>query len=79
MTFANLRLDEKTIKVNANNQRIDSGHKKLGAIVGDNVKFGVNVTIMPGKKIWPGLMIPPCSVIKNDVTEQPDLKDWKGE
>ncbi|MBS3053046.1 MAG: NTP transferase domain-containing protein [Candidatus Aenigmarchaeota archaeon] len=79
VTFANLRLDEKTIKVNANNQRIDSGHKKLGAIVGDNVKFGVNVTIMPGKKIWPGLMIPPCSVIKNDVTEQPDLKDWKGE
>ncbi len=79
VTFANLRLDEKTIKVNVNNHHIDSGHKKLGAMVGDNVKFGVNVTIMPGKKIWPGLMIPPCSVIKNDVTEQPDLKDWKGE
>ncbi|MBI2232326.1 MAG: NTP transferase domain-containing protein [Candidatus Aenigmarchaeota archaeon] len=79
VTFANLRLDEKTIKVNVNNQRIDSGHRKLGAVVGDNVKFGVNVTVMPGKKIWPGLMIPPCSAIKNDVTEQPDLKDWKGE
>ncbi len=78
-TFADLRLDEKTIKVNVNNQRMDSGHRKLGAIVGDKVKFGVNVTVMPGKKIWPGLMIPPCSVIKNDVTEQPDLKDWKGE
>lgn len=79
VTFANLRLDEKTIKVNVNNHHTDSGHKKLGAIVGDNVKFGVNVTVMPGKKIWPGIMVPPCSVIKNDITEQPDLKDWKSE
>ncbi len=78
-TFANLRLDEKNIKVNVNNERIDSGHNKLGAIVGDSVKFGVNVTVMPGKKIWPSLMIPPCSIIKNDVTVQPDLKEWKNE
>jgi bifunctional UDP-N-acetylglucosamine pyrophosphorylase/glucosamine-1-phosphate N-acetyltransferase len=78
-TFANLRLDEKTIKVNVNNEHIDSGHKKLGAIVGDNVKFGVNVTVMPGKKIWPNILVPPCAIIKNDVTVQPDLKEWRSE
>lgn len=78
-TFANLRLDDKTIKVNVNNERVDSGHRKLGAIVGDSVKFAVNVTVMPGKKIWPSLLIPPCSVVKSDVTVQPDLKEWKNE
>jgi bifunctional UDP-N-acetylglucosamine pyrophosphorylase/glucosamine-1-phosphate N-acetyltransferase len=76
-TFANLRLDEKTVRVNVSNERMDSGHKKLGAIVGDKVRFGVNVTVMPGKKIWPGLLIPPCSVIKKDVTHQPDLGEWR--
>ena len=72
--FANLRLDENNIKMMIKDEKIDSGKRKLGCIVGDNVKFGVNVTVMPGKKIWPNLLIPPCITIKDDLKEQPVLK-----
>lgn len=72
--FANLRLDEGNVKMKINGVSVDSGLKKLGGIVGDNVKLGVNVTIMPGKKIWPNLLIPPRMTITDDVMEQPPLK-----
>ncbi|MEM7819688.1 MAG: sugar phosphate nucleotidyltransferase [Candidatus Aenigmatarchaeota archaeon] len=75
--FANLRLDEKNVKVNINGVYIDSGKRKLGGIVGDNVKFGVNVTVMPGKRIWPNLLIPPCITIMDDIKEQIALKNYK--
>lgn len=72
--FANLRLDEKTVGMNIKGEKIDSGRKKLGAIVGDNVKLGVNVTIMPGKKIWPNIMVPACYKVEDDITKQIPLK-----
>jgi len=75
--FGNLRLDEKPIGMKVNGQMMNSGKRKLGSIVGDNVKFGVNCTIMPGKKIWPNIHIPPCTIIKNDIEKQPDLGAWK--
>src|SRR3989338_42979 len=72
--FANLRLDDKPIKMNIKGDRIDSGLRKIGGIVGHNVKFGVNITVMPGKKIWNDLMIPACILIDNDIEKQPRLK-----
>ena len=48
---ANLRNDEQSIKVIVKGEKIDTGLKKLGAFVGDNVKIGVNCTINPGRKI----------------------------
>jgi bifunctional UDP-N-acetylglucosamine pyrophosphorylase/glucosamine-1-phosphate N-acetyltransferase len=75
--FANLRLDDKTVKMQIKGKVIDSGRRKLGALVGDGVRFGVNCTVMPGRRIWPSLKIPPCTIIKNDVTKQPSLKSWK--
>ncbi len=75
--FANLRLDEKTIGMKINGTYIDSGHKKLGGIVGDNVKFGVNVTVMPGKKIWPNIIVPPGMTVEDDIEKQPALKKGK--
>lgn len=46
---ANLRFDEKDIG--------ESGRNKLGAILGDNIRIGVNASIMPGIKIGSGSMI----------------------
>lgn len=65
--FANLRLDEKSVKVEINGARVDSGRRKLGGIVGDGVKFGTRVTVMPGKRIWPGLLIPACHMVEEDI------------
>ena len=75
--FANLRLDGKTVKMQIKGKVIDTGRRKLGALVGDGVHFGVHCTVMPGRRIWPGILIPPCTIIKNDVTKQHSLKSWK--
>ncbi|MBI2583944.1 MAG: NTP transferase domain-containing protein [Candidatus Aenigmarchaeota archaeon] len=75
--FANLRLDQKNIGMKINGKYVDSGRKKLGAIVADGVQFGVNCTVMPGKRIWPNLLIPPCTIIAKDIEKQPSLKVWK--
>lgn len=72
--FANLRLDEKTVAMTIRGERVDSGRKKLGAVVGDHVKLGVNVTIMPGKKIYPNILVPACYKVEEDITEQMPLK-----
>jgi bifunctional UDP-N-acetylglucosamine pyrophosphorylase/glucosamine-1-phosphate N-acetyltransferase len=50
---ANLRLDEKPIYVTVKGQRVNSGRRKLGALIGDNVRTGIGVTIMPGITIGP--------------------------
>ncbi len=75
--FANLRLDDKTIGMNIKGKKVDSRRRKLGALLGDNVKLGVNVTIMPGKKIYPDIMVPACFKVDDDITEQIALKNAK--
>ena len=42
----------KTLKPQSRiNKKIDSGRRKLGAIVGDSVKTGINSSLSPGVKI----------------------------
>ncbi len=51
----NLRLDEKEIPVSVGSgesaTKVNSGTNKLGSIVGENVRVGINVSLMPGVKI----------------------------
>ena len=49
--IANLRFDNATIKTKIKNQKIDSGRRKLGAIIGDSVKTGINSSFSPGVKV----------------------------
>ena len=49
--IANLRFDNATIKTKIKNQKIDSGRRKLGAIIGDSVKTGINASFSPGVKV----------------------------
>lgn len=65
--IANLRFDEKTVKMMVKDELMDSGRRKLGAIVGAYVKTGINVSIMPGVKIGPYSWIAPSSLVTRDV------------
>ena len=49
--IANLRFDNKTVKTTIKNKKTDTGRRKLGAIVGDSVKTGINSSLSPGVKI----------------------------
>jgi bifunctional UDP-N-acetylglucosamine pyrophosphorylase/glucosamine-1-phosphate N-acetyltransferase len=48
---ANFRLDESTIGLRINNDKIDTGRDKLGAIIGKGCRIGINASIMPGIRV----------------------------
>ncbi len=64
---ANLRFDKRPVKVKVKDALIDSGRKKLGAIIGDNVEVGIGVKIMPGIKVGPKSLIGPNVVLYRDL------------
>jgi bifunctional UDP-N-acetylglucosamine pyrophosphorylase/glucosamine-1-phosphate N-acetyltransferase len=67
---ANFRFDEQNIKVQIGDKKIDSGTNKLGAIIGDNCKTGINVCLEPGVKIGPQSMVGPNVDIQEDLAPQ---------
>ncbi len=64
---ANLRFDDKNIKVTIKEQLVDSRRKKLGTIIGPNVKTGINVSIMPGKIIGENSKIGAHTIVNEDI------------
>lgn len=55
--LANFRFDEKSVSVNIGDEAIDTGRDKLGAIIGDDCKTGINASVMPGVKIGPNSIV----------------------
>ncbi len=66
--IANLRLDEKTIPVIVKGEKVDSGRRKLGAIMGDDVHTGIGSLINVGTVIGAGAHIGPGVLVKGEVT-----------
>ncbi len=62
--IANFRLDRENIKVEVKGEKVDTGRRKLGAIIGDKVSVGVNCSLMPGTMIGDDSRIGPHSMIK---------------
>ena len=49
--IANLRFDNRPVKTKIKDEMIDSGRRKLGSIIGDSVKTGINSSFSPGVKV----------------------------
>jgi UDP-N-acetylglucosamine diphosphorylase / glucose-1-phosphate thymidylyltransferase / UDP-N-acetylgalactosamine diphosphorylase / glucosamine-1-phosphate N-acetyltransferase / galactosamine-1-phosphate N-acetyltransferase len=64
---ANLRFDEAEVQSNVRGAWVNSRRKKLGAILGDEVRTGINVSILPGVKIGRGSWIGPGAIVDHDV------------
>ena len=64
---ANLRLDEKEVHVIVEGKRTGSGRRKLGVIMGDDVKTGINASIDVGTIIGEGTMIGMGAVVRGTV------------
>jgi UDP-N-acetylglucosamine diphosphorylase/glucosamine-1-phosphate N-acetyltransferase len=64
---ANFRFDEKNVQVRIGDKRIDSGTNKLGAIIGDNCKTGINSCLEPGVKLGPQSMVGPNVDLQDDL------------
>ncbi|NPA47490.1 MAG: NTP transferase domain-containing protein [Thermococci archaeon] len=64
---ANLRHDRGNVRVEIKGKLEDSGRHKLGAIIGHNVKVGINVSIYPGRKIGSDSFIGPAVVVDDNI------------
>ncbi len=64
---ANFRFDEKNVNVKVGEQQVDSGTNKLGAIIGDYCKTGINACLEPGVKIGPQSMVGPNVDLQDDL------------
>ncbi len=64
---ANLKFSDRTIRMRIKDKLEDTGRRKLGIVAGDNVRTGINSSIMPGVRIASGAIIPPGSLLSEDV------------
>ncbi len=71
---ANLRLDEKAVPVIIKGQRVDSGRRKLGCIMGDGVHTGIGSLINVGTVVHAGALIGPGELVKGEVKARPTQK-----
>ena len=70
---ANYRLDAGTIKMMVKDKHVDSGRKKLGAVLGDDVKTGINALLMPGIKVGNDSWIGPNLMVQRDLPPKSKL------
>lgn len=65
---ANLRFDDGSVKVSTERGVVDSGRRKLGVIMGDDVKTGINSMIDVGTVIFENSRIGPGALAKGLVS-----------
>jgi UDP-N-acetylglucosamine diphosphorylase/glucosamine-1-phosphate N-acetyltransferase len=65
--MANYRFDGRGVKMVVKDKVVDSGRRKLGAILGDDVKTGVNSVFMPGVKVGAGSWVGANFMVERDL------------
>lgn len=61
---SNLKSDKSLVTVNFNGRKIETGVKKFGAMIGDNVEVGCNSVLNPGTVIGRGTNVYPLSMVR---------------
>ncbi|PTD94237.1 hypothetical protein C9439_04095 [archaeon SCG-AAA382B04] len=64
--IANLRHDEENVKMNVKGREVDTGKRKLGTIMGNKVKTGINTSINCGTKLSSGEITEPGEEVIDD-------------
>ena len=67
---ANLRFDDGPVKMQIKGKVVDTGRRKLGVILGDNVKTGIGALLMPGVKVGNGSWVGPGFMVERDLPEK---------
>src|SRR5690606_29462991 len=63
-TTSNLRHDGGNHTSRVEGGMVDTGRRKFGTIVGDGVHTGINTSIYPGRKLWPGTSTLPGEIVR---------------
>ncbi len=64
---SNVKSDKKNVVVKTQEQNLETGLKKFGAMLGDQVEVGCNSVLNPGTVIGPGSRIYPLSCVRGFV------------
>lgn len=65
--IGNLRLDDGSVQMMVKDKLFNTGRRKLGAVLGDNVKTGINALFMPGVKVGVNSWVGPNFTVKRDL------------
>ena len=66
---SNVKSDKTLVTVRAGKERIETGRKKFGAILGDHVEVGCNSVLNPGTILGRGASVYPVSCVRGVVPE----------
>lgn len=72
---SNVKSDKKLIKIKGKNEIIDTGIKKIGAMVGDNVEVGCGSVLNPGTIVGKNTNIYPLSSVRGVIKENSIYKN----
>ncbi len=64
---SNLRADHKSVTVRYGEEKIETGIRKFGALIAENVEVGCNAVLNPGVLLGAGSVIYPLSCVRSSV------------
>lgn len=65
----NKRIDRGGVYVKVKGERVASNEERLGTFIGDSVKSGINVSMMPGVVVGKRAVVGPGTIVLNNVDE----------
>ena len=68
---ANLRHDDRSIRMTVKGERVDTGRRKLGVVCGDGAKTGINTSLNVGVKLGTGATTRPGETVDHDREGRP--------
>jgi len=73
--LSNVKSDKTNIKVVSEEETIETGLRKFGSIIGDNVEVGCNSVLCPGTIVYPNSIIYPLTRVRGVVGENTIMKE----
>jgi bifunctional UDP-N-acetylglucosamine pyrophosphorylase/glucosamine-1-phosphate N-acetyltransferase len=65
-TVANLRHDDADVRLTVKGERVSTGRRKFGVVVGDGAKTGIGVDLNAGVTLSTGAGVPPGETVTRD-------------
>lgn len=75
---ANFRLDEGEISSRVQEAEVNTQRKKLGVVIGSNVRVGIHASFAPGVKVGEGSFISTATYVSRDVAENKYVHTHEG-
>ena len=72
---SNVKSDYKPVVVRSDTERVETGRKKMGAMLGDHVEVGCNSVLNPGTVIGPNSRVYPLSRVRGVIPAGSIYKD----